>query len=87
SPAEPAAEGKVPGAMEAVPGAAAEVVAHDGSAVAKGEELSVEEQAIGGLPASTGAEESTEPSDKDEADTAALAEGLESPPLNDPDKL
>jgi hypothetical protein len=73
--------------MEAVPGAAAEVVVHQESALSKGEDLSVEEQAIGGLPESSGPEAKAKPSDQDEAGTAALAEGLDTPPSDDAGKL
>jgi hypothetical protein len=87
SPADSAAEGKLPGAMEAVPGAAAEVVVHQESALSKGEDLSVEEQAIGGLPETSSSEAKAKPLDEEENGTAALAEGLDAPPADDAGKL
>jgi N utilization substance protein A len=87
SPADSVAGGKLPGAMEAVPGAAAEVVVHQESALTKGEDLSVEEQAIGGLPESSPSEAKTKPLDEEEGGTAALAEGLDAPPAEDSGKL
>jgi len=85
-PADVEAGAKLPGAMEAVPGAAAEVVVHQESGQAQEDDKSVGEQAMEGLPKSD-TEETAKPSDDGEGDTAALAEGLEAPPLEDPDKL
>jgi len=86
SPADSAAGATLPGAMEAVPGAAAEVVVHQESGQAQEADKSVGEQAMEGLPKSD-TEETAKPSDDGEDETAALAEGLEAPPLDDPDKL
>jgi N utilization substance protein A len=88
SAAEPAVgSNKMPDAMESVPGAAPEVVVHAESAfVSVGDELSPEEEAVKGVIEIL-AEDSTETLDEGEGDTAALAEGLIAPPLDDPDKL
>jgi N utilization substance protein A len=72
---------RMPGSMESVEGVAPEVTVHQEVASAPGEELSPEEQAIGGLVESNdkGQEQKQNMSDE-EADTAGLVEGRTQPP-------
>jgi hypothetical protein len=80
--AEPAAaveidsDEKMPGSMEAVPGASAEVTVHNSQFPADAAELAPEEQAISGLESP---EQRNQPA-VEESETAALAEGRESAP-------
>jgi transcription termination/antitermination protein NusA len=76
----------LPGALEAAPGASAEVTVHEESEAANGEQLSEEEQAISGIDADVSPEKKTTDDDDEDA-TAALAEGRTAPPLVDTDKL
>jgi N utilization substance protein A len=76
------ADTKMPGPMEAVPGAAAEITVHKESALASDDELGPEEKAINGL--SEPAPETPQPAE-DENDTAALAEGRVAPPITTAD--
>jgi hypothetical protein len=83
------AEEKMPGALESAPGGAPEVIVHaDTITAGEGEELSVEEQAIHGIDESGDVTpESSAPVDEEDDETAALAEGREAPPSEDPNKL
>jgi len=79
--AEPGDE-KLPGALEAVPGASPEITVHGQAEVATDDdELSPEEQAIQGLP--TPSEDSSRPAPSDEdGDVSGLAEGRVPPPTD-----
>jgi transcription termination/antitermination protein NusA len=82
------AEEKLPGPLEATPGAASETTVHSESTTASGDELGLEELAIHGIAQSDAAPASDGSNpDEDEADAAALAEGREAPPAEDADKL
>jgi transcription termination/antitermination protein NusA len=81
---EPAAD-KMPDAMESAPGGAPEVTVHSESAAGSAE-MSPEERAVEGF-AEAPDDGKTKTLDSDEAGTAALAQGLASPPLEDPNKL
>jgi N utilization substance protein A len=86
TPAESAATETAPGALEAAAGGSAETITHDQSAIATEDELSPEESAITGIPKAAG-DDGAETLDEDEGTTAALAEGVEAPPIDDPNKL
>ena len=85
APAEPAAEEKMPDAMESVSGAAPEVTVHSEEAAETADELSVEEEAVQGEaePESDG----SHAKDDEETATADLAEGRTAAPSEDPNKL
>jgi N utilization substance protein A len=85
APAEAAAP-TLPGALEASPGASAEVTVHEESEAANGEQLSEEEEAVSGIGDDVTPEKKTTDDDDEDA-TAALAEGRTAPPLLDTDKL
>jgi N utilization substance protein A len=84
-PTAAAAGEPMPGAMEAVAGAAPEVIVHRETAFASKDELSPEEAAMQGIADGDGASESSAP--KDEVETELLAEGIIAPPLDDTNKL
>jgi N utilization substance protein A len=77
------AQSKMPGPMEAVPGAAPEITVHDETAPVADDGLGPEEKAINGL---TEAPELDTPQPaEEESDTAALAEGRAAPPATEAD--
>jgi N utilization substance protein A len=81
--AAPAASSSMPGPLEAVAGASSEVVVHSESSGNSDGELSAEGKAISGLL--SGGHSKHEIAEEDE--TAALAEGLSTPPKSNPDAL
>jgi N utilization substance protein A len=89
SPSDSVAGAVVPGALEAAPGGAPEIVVHDESPAANGDALSVEEQAVQGdvVQSPDPQEVKRQEIDQEEEETAALAEGRDVPPMEDPDKL
>ena len=74
--AEPEANSKMPSAMEASEGGSPETTTHKVDAISNADELSPEEQAVSGVVATSEKTESEEP------DIAALAEGRQEPPKN-----
>lgn len=83
--AEPVADAgsagdRMPGPMEATEGGAPEVTVHKQAALASGEELSPEEQAISGLAADGNADQGRKAIEEEDTDTAQLAEGRAMPP-------
>jgi hypothetical protein len=70
--------GGMPGALESSEGGAPEVTVHASEAIAEGDELSPEEQAIQGVTVTRGGDPNRPPDD--ESDVAALAEGRSEPP-------
>jgi hypothetical protein len=70
----------MPGAMEASEGGAPEVTVHDQAALASGEELSPEEQAISGIEVNRAADQERKEFADEDAETAELAEGRAIPP-------
>ena len=83
--AEAAAEAPMPGALEASAGASAEITVHKEKDQSNGEELAPEEEAIQGVAKPDDSAQPQAP--PDETDTAELADGRTSPPLQDSDKL
>ncbi|HEY1923216.1 MAG TPA: transcription termination factor NusA [Tepidisphaeraceae bacterium] len=82
-------EEKMPGAMESAEGGAPEIITHDESiAAGDSNDLSVEEQAVHGIGETTDVSaESAVAADDEDDNTAALAEGREAPPSEDPNQL
>jgi N utilization substance protein A len=81
----PAGEGastgdRMPGAMEASEGGAPEVTVHKQAALASGEELSPEEQAVQGIAVDRNADQDRKEHVDEDTDTAQLAEGRAMPP-------
>lgn len=95
APAESGGSATMPGSMEAAEGGAPEVVTHSEQAMADGEELSPEEQAVHARGIEEGADEADEePADEahedpagEDGETAALAEGRAMPPTTTSDQL
>jgi hypothetical protein len=77
-------EDKMPDAMEAAAGGAPEVMVHASVASEEVGDLSVEEQAMSGLPTGHSERQGTI---AEEDDTAALAEGRATPPPQSPEDL
>src|SRR5688572_29086883 len=77
-----AAEGKLPGALEATEGLAPEITTHKVEALAGGEELAPEERAMQGLGVPDEADEDRKDFADEDSDTAALAEGRMDPPAS-----
>jgi N utilization substance protein A len=83
APADPSSEQSVPGPMEAADGGSPETIVHGDQALASGDDLSVEEEAISGIePADDSQKEIVDEDDN----TAALAEGRVDPPLANGDQ-
>src|SRR5438270_111514 len=70
--------GGMPGALESSEGGAPEVTVHTTEAIAEGDELSPEEQAIQGVTVTRSGDPNRPPDE--ESDVAALAEGRSQPP-------
>ncbi len=77
---------RMPGALEATDGASPEIVTHKEEAVATGDDLSPEEQAISGIDVNPESDPDRKEYADEDSETAALAEGRLAPPAPSQDE-
>ena len=77
---------RMPGAMEASENGAPEIQTHDQAALASGEDLSPEEQAIQGVSVNASSEDQRKGFTDEDADPAGLTEGRVAPPAPSQDE-